>query len=202
MFASGGTETLVESGTIVVGIRDPDKLAATVVGGPGPVDVTDGDGRRGGPIMARMPQLGRSVYAILGLAILVLVVTYGGMAIWPRVEAYRMMRALDRRWHDPGLSAAERSKAAEMLSEYGPEAAPYLLEAARDADARVREQAYAYLAGLEPMTDEAVLDLPGGAEGGPRAPGTGRGGRVAGIDRLHLPGCPGRTSGGSSSNRS
>ena len=67
-----------------------------------------------------------------------------------------MMRAMDRRLARSGLSAAERSKAAEMLSEYGPEAAPYLLKAARNADAQTREQAYDYLAGLEPMTDEAV----------------------------------------------
>jgi HEAT repeat protein len=106
--------------------------------------------------MARMPQFGRAVHAILVLAILVLVITYGGMEIWPRVEAYRMMQALDRRWHDPGLSAAARAKAAEMLAEFGPEAAPYLLAAARDADGRVRERAYDYLAGLEPMTDEVV----------------------------------------------
>jgi HEAT repeat protein len=107
--------------------------------------------------MASMPQLGRSVYAILVLAILVLAITYGGMAIWPRVEAYRAMQALDRRWHDPSLSDAAREKASEMLAEYGPEAAPYLLAAARDADDRVREKAYAYLAGLEPMTDEVIL---------------------------------------------
>jgi hypothetical protein len=107
--------------------------------------------------MASMPKLGRSVYAILVLAILVLVITYGGMAIWPRVEAYRTMQALDRRWHDPSLSAAAREKASEMLAEFGPEAAPYLLAAARDADGRVREKAYGYLAGLEPMTDEVIL---------------------------------------------
>ena len=158
-------------------------------------------GVEGGSDPWRMPQLGRAVYAILGLAILVLVVTYGGMAIWPRVEDYRTMRALDRRWHDPGLSAAERSKAAEMLSEYGPEAAPYLLAAARDADARMREQAYDYLAGLEPMTDEAVsiclTALKEDRE--PRA-------RAAAANRWDRSptstGMPGSKSDGSSSNRS
>jgi HEAT repeat protein len=106
--------------------------------------------------MMRMPRLGRGVYATLGLAILVLTITYGGMALWPRIEAYRTMRALDRRWHDASLSVAERAKAVEMLAEFGPDAAPYLLAAARDADGRVRERAYAYLAGLEPMPEEAV----------------------------------------------
>ena len=96
--------------------------------------------------MARMPQLGRAVYAIMGLAILVLVITYGGMEIWPRVEAYWKMRALDRRWHDPSLSVAARARAAELLAEFGPDAAPYLLVAARDADDRMRETAYDYLA--------------------------------------------------------
>ena len=89
--------------------------------------------------MASMPQLGRAVYAILVLAILVLVVTYGGMAIWPRVEAYRTMRALDRRWHDPGLLGRRAVKASEMLAEYGPEAAPYLLAAARRGRPGARE---------------------------------------------------------------
>ena len=107
--------------------------------------------------MMRMPQLGRAVYATLGLAILVLVVTYGGMELWPRVEMYRRMQELDRRWHDASLPIAVRRKASAMLAEFGPDAGPYLLAAARDADGRVRERAYAYLAGLEPITDEAVL---------------------------------------------
>ncbi len=106
--------------------------------------------------MVRMPQLGRAVYATLGLAILVLVLTYGGMAIWPRVAEYRQMRELDRRWHDPSLSPAARSKAAEMLAEFGPEAAPFLLAAARDADGLVRVKAYSFLAGLDPIPEEVV----------------------------------------------
>jgi hypothetical protein len=106
--------------------------------------------------MVRMPQLGRAVYATLVLAILILVITYGGMEIWPRVESYWRMRALDRRWHDPSLSAAARAKAAEMLAEFGPDAVPYLLAAARDADVGVRQKAYAYLSGIEPIPDEAV----------------------------------------------
>jgi hypothetical protein len=107
--------------------------------------------------MVRMPRLGRPVYVTLGLAILVLVVTYGGMALWSRIEEYRRMRALDRMWRDRSLSVAARAKAAEMLAEFGPEAAPYLLEAARDPDGRVREKAYTYLAGLEPIPEEALV---------------------------------------------
>src|SRR5262249_23169777 len=110
----------------------------------------------GDPIMMRMPRLGRGVYVTLGLAILVLTVIYGGMALWPRIEAYLTMRALDRRWHDASLPVAERAKAVEMLAEFGPEAAPYLLGAAPDAGGGVRGRAYAYLAGLEPMPEEAV----------------------------------------------
>ena len=52
--------------------------------------------------MMRMPQLGRAVYVILGLAILVLVVTYGSMELWPRVEAYQKMR----RWTGAGTMRA------------------------------------------------------------------------------------------------
>jgi hypothetical protein len=106
--------------------------------------------------MMRMPRLGRGVYATLGLAILVLTVTYGGMEVWPRIQEYRAMRALDRRWHDASLSIAERTKAVEMLAEFGPDAAPYLLAAAHDADGRMRERAYAYLAGLDPIPEEGV----------------------------------------------
>ena len=44
-----------------------------------------------------------------------------------------------------------------MLAEFGPEAAPFLLAAARDADVRVRGRAYLYLSGLEPVPEEAVV---------------------------------------------
>jgi HEAT repeat protein len=107
--------------------------------------------------MVRAPKLGRPVYVVLGLAILILVVIYGGMALWPRIETYQGMRALDRRVHDRSQPAEARARAAEMLAEYGPDAAPYMLEAARDAECRVREKAYAYLASLEPMTEEALV---------------------------------------------
>jgi hypothetical protein len=106
--------------------------------------------------MMRMPQLGRAVYATLGLAILVLVLTYGSMAIWPRIAEYRQMRELDRRWHDRSLSAAARGKAAEMLAEFGPEAGPFLLAAARDPEDLVRQKAYSFLAGIDPIPEEAV----------------------------------------------
>lgn len=106
--------------------------------------------------MVRVPQLGRAVYATLGLAITILVITYGSMIIWPRVAEYRRMRDLDRRWHDRNLPRAARVKAAEMLAEFGPEAGPFLLAAARDADGLVREKAYSYLAGLDPLPEEAV----------------------------------------------
>jgi HEAT repeat protein len=106
--------------------------------------------------MMRMPRFSRGVYVTLGLAVLVLTITYGSMDLWPRIQEYRAMRALDRRWHDASLSIGERAKAVEMLAEFGPDAAPYLLAAAHDADGRVRERAYAYLAGLDPMPEEAV----------------------------------------------
>jgi hypothetical protein len=106
--------------------------------------------------MVRMPQLGRAVYATLGLAILILVATYGSMAVWPRVADYRQMRELDRLWHDRSLPPAARIKAAEMLAEFGPEAAPFLIAAARDADDLVRHKAYGFLAGIEPIPEEAV----------------------------------------------
>jgi HEAT repeat protein len=106
--------------------------------------------------MMRMPQLGRAVYATLGLAITVLVLTYGTMAIWPRVAEYQQMRELDRRWHDRSLSPRARNKAAEMLAEFGPEAGPFLLAAARDADELVRQKAYSFLAGIDPLPEEAV----------------------------------------------
>ena len=143
--------------------------------------------------MMRMPQLGRAVYVILGLAILVLVVTYGSMDLWPRVEAYRRMRALDRRWHDPEPAAGRARQAAQMLAEFGPDAAPYLLAAARDADVRVRGRAYLYLSGLDPVPEEAVVICLAAPEGRPRAPGPGLGGRVAGDGGLHVPGEPGRS---------
>jgi HEAT repeat protein len=106
--------------------------------------------------MMRMPRLGRSVRVTLGLAITLLVAIYGGMEVWPRVETYWQMRSLDRDWHDAGRSPAARAKAAEMLAEYGPEATPYLLAAARDADGGIRETAYNYLGSLEPVPEEAV----------------------------------------------
>ena len=143
--------------------------------------------------MMRMPQLGRAVYVILGLAILVLVVTYGSMELWPRVEAYRRMRALDRRWHDPSLPPAARAEAAQMLAEFGPEAAPFLLAAARDADGRVRGRAYLYLSGLEPVPEEAVViclaALKDDREPRARASAAGSLGTVAYI----VPGAPGRS---------
>jgi hypothetical protein len=43
-----------------------------------------------------------------------------------------------------------------MLAEFGPEAAPYLLAAARDADDLVRQKAYSFLAGIEPIPEEAL----------------------------------------------
>jgi HEAT repeat protein len=101
-------------------------------------------------------RFGRPVYVTLGLAVAILVVTYGGMAVWTRVDTYRKMKSLDRTWHDPSLSVAARAKAAQMLSEYGTDAAPYLLAAAHDADGRVREKAYVYLGSLEPVPEEAV----------------------------------------------
>jgi hypothetical protein len=106
--------------------------------------------------MVRVPQLGRAVYVILALAVLILVITYGGMELWPRLEAYQTMRSLDRQWRDARLTASARRKAADMLAEFGPDAAPFLLTAARDEDSRVRERAFAYLAGLDPIPDEAV----------------------------------------------
>ena len=106
--------------------------------------------------MMRMPWLSRSVRLTLGLAIAVLVSIYGGMEIWPRAEAYWQMRSLDRAWHDPSRSAAARAKAAEMLAEFGTEAAPYLLAAVQDADGLIRETAYTYLGSLEPVPEEAV----------------------------------------------
>ncbi len=109
-----------------------------------------------GPIMMLRPQLGRGVYATLILATLILTITYGGMAIWPRIDDYWTMRSLDRRWHDASLPAAERAQAAELLAEYGPDATPYLLAAAHDADGRMRERAYTYLAGIDPLPEEAV----------------------------------------------
>jgi HEAT repeat protein len=99
--------------------------------------------------MARMSQLGRPVYATLGLAVLILVVTYGSMAVWPRVADYRQMRDLDRLWRDRSLPPAARIKAAEMLAEFGPDAAPYLMAAARDPDDLVRLKAYSFLSGIE-----------------------------------------------------
>ena len=107
--------------------------------------------------MMRMPQLGRPIYVTLGLAILVLLVIYGGMELWPRIESYRRMQALDQIWRDRSRPIAARVKATEMLAEFGPEAAPYLMEAAHDADGRVREKAYAYLAGLEPLSEDAFV---------------------------------------------
>jgi HEAT repeat protein len=107
--------------------------------------------------MVRVPKLGRPVYVVLGLAILVLVVIYGGMALWPRIETYQGMRALDQLVRDRSQPAEARARAAEMLAEYGPDAAPYMLEAAHDAEGRVREKAYAYLASLEPLTEEALV---------------------------------------------
>jgi HEAT repeat protein len=107
--------------------------------------------------MMRLPRLGRPIYVTLGLAIGILVVTYGGMEAWSRIETYWRMRALDRRWHDTSLSVAARAKAAQMLAEFGSEAAPYLLAAAQDADNRVREKACSYLGGLEPLPEEAVI---------------------------------------------
>lgn len=106
--------------------------------------------------MARKPRLGRAVSTTTGLAILVLGTTYGGMELWPRVEAYRTMQALNRRWHDASLSPRARNHAAQLLAEYGPDAEPYLLAAARDGEGRMREAAYGYLAGLVPVPEEAV----------------------------------------------
>ncbi len=106
--------------------------------------------------MVQGPRMGRVVYMILVLAILVVLSTYGAMELWPRVESYRAMRALNRRWHDASLSSSARSRAAEMLAEYGPDASDYLLAAARDRDSRVREVAYGYLAGISPIPDEVV----------------------------------------------
>ncbi len=106
--------------------------------------------------MARMPQLGRAVSTTIGLAILILGTTYGGMELWPRVEAYRTMQELDRRWHDASLPPSARNQAAQLLAEYGPDAEPYLLAAAHDGEGRVREAAYGYLAGLVPVPEEAV----------------------------------------------
>lgn len=106
--------------------------------------------------MMRIPRPGRAVRATLVVSVLILGVIYGGMAVWPRLDGYWTMRTLDRRWHDASLSAAARADAAERLAEFGPDAAPYLVSAARDPDGRVREQAYSYLAGLEPIRDEAV----------------------------------------------
>jgi HEAT repeat protein len=137
--------------------------------------------------MRRMPRLGRSVHVILGLAIAVLVVIYGGMELWPRVESYWRMRELDRRWRDPSLPAAERGRAVERLAEFGPDAAPYLLAAAHDADGRVRAQAYLYLSGLEPVPEEAVqicvAALKDDRVPGARASAAGSLGLVAYIDR-------------------
>jgi hypothetical protein len=109
-----------------------------------------------GAIMVFRPQLGRGVYATLILAILILTITYGGMAIWPRLDDYRTMRALDRRWHDASLPAAERARAAGLLAEFGPDAAPYLLAAVHDADGQMRERAYIYLGGIDPLPEEAA----------------------------------------------
>ncbi len=83
----------------------------------------------------------RAVYATLGLAILVLVVTYGGM---DDLAARRGVPA--DAGAGPALARSEpvgrrAAKAAEMLAEFGPEAAPFLLAAAHDADGLVREQA-------------------------------------------------------------
>ncbi len=106
--------------------------------------------------MARMPKLGRAVYSTLGLAILVLATTYGAMELQPRLEAYRAMRSLNQRWHDASLPVRARNRAAQRLAEFGPDAEPYLLAAARAEEGRVREAAYGYLSGLVPMPDEAV----------------------------------------------
>lgn len=142
--------------------------------------------------MMRVPRLGRPIYVTLGLAILVLIVIYGGMELWPRIEAYRRMRELDRLWHDRSLSSAQRIKAAEMLAEFGQESASYLVEAARDADAGVRERAYAYLAGFDPIPEEGfVLCLAALKEDRePRARATAAVslGSVAYADRARRPG--------------
>lgn len=106
--------------------------------------------------MVRMPRLGRAVYATMGLAVVVLAITYGAMELRPRLEAYRTMRALNQRWRDASLSLRVRNLAAQRLAEYGPDAGPYLLAAARDEEGRVREAAYGYLSGLVPVPDEAV----------------------------------------------
>jgi HEAT repeat protein len=107
--------------------------------------------------MMRMPQLSRPIWVTLGLAILLLTVIYGGMALWPRIETYRRMQALDQIWRDRSRPIAARVKATQMLAEFGSDAAPYLMEAARDEDGRVREKAYAYLAGLEPLPEDALV---------------------------------------------
>ncbi|MHB1559842.1 MAG: HEAT repeat domain-containing protein [Isosphaeraceae bacterium] len=106
--------------------------------------------------MARKPRFGRAVYATMGLAILVLATTYGGMELRPRLEAYRTMRALNQRWQDASLPLRVRNRAAQRLAEYGPDAEPYLLAAARDEEGRVREAAYGYLSGLVPVPEDAI----------------------------------------------
>ena len=156
-------------------------------------DVRMATGVVGGSDHGRMPQLGRAVYATLGLAILVLVVTYGSMTIWPRIADYRQMRELDRLWHDRSLSPAARAKAAEMLAEFGPEAAPFLIAAANDADDLVRFKAYSLPRGHRSGPRGGGADLHGRLEAGAGTPGPGRGGRIAGSGRLHLAGGPARS---------
>lgn len=142
--------------------------------------------------MVRMPRLGRPISVTLGLAILALGVIYGGMEIWPRIESYRRMRALDRLWRDRSLPSEQRVKAAEMLAEFGQESASYLVEAARDGDIHVRERAYAYLGGLEPVPEEGfalcLSAMRGDREPRGRASAAVSLGSVAYADREGRPG--------------
>lgn len=103
-------------------------------------------------------KFGLSFYVTLVVSLLVLLVAYGKLGVWPRVEAFWKVRTLDREWRDSSLSKASREATAAQLVEFGPAAVPSFLAVGNNLDDPLRSTAYVYLARIKPPPREAIAD--------------------------------------------